>query len=269
VEAGLVFERRVPAQELLRARLGHRARAFSSARRGKYDRHRLARAGDTDIALDATVRAAAVRSKSKPVRVSAQDLRRKVRGHRSPYAVCIVVDNSWSVHAHRMVEKVKGIVFRLLEDATGRRDKVALVAFRGGVTEATVVLPFTSSLALATRRLRSIPLSGQTPLADGLRRARSLLRQELFKHPNAMPLVVVVTDGEPTVPLRPGGDPVADALAQAQALRRAGILCVVGDAASLLGRGCAADLARVSGGVAVPVARLAPEVLLETLGQIA
>ncbi len=106
-----------------------------------------------------------------------------------------------------MVEKVKGVVFRLLEDATGRGDQVALVAFRGGIPEATVALPFTSSLAAATRRLKRIPLSGQTPLADALRRARILLRQELAKHPNAVPLVVVVTDGEATVPLRAGSDP--------------------------------------------------------------
>src|SRR5581483_11193531 len=89
-----------------------------------------------------------------------------------------------------------------------------------GVPEATVALPFTSSLAAATRRLKRVPLSGQTPLADALRRARILLRQELSKHPNAVPLVVVVTDGEPTVPLRAGSSATADTLAEGRALRR-------------------------------------------------
>ena len=147
---------------------------------------------------------------ARPIGFAADDLRRKVREHRSPFAVCFVVDNSWSVHAERMVEKVKGVVFELLEDATRRGDQVALVAFRGGVPEATVALPPTSSLALARRRLEAIPLSGQTPLADALRRARLLLRGELVRHPNAVPLVVVVTDGLPTVPLRrrrPGRGP--------------------------------------------------------------
>ncbi len=32
-----------------------------------------------------------------------------------------------------MVEKVKGLAFRLLEDAVGRSDRVSLVAFRAGV----------------------------------------------------------------------------------------------------------------------------------------
>jgi Mg-chelatase subunit ChlD len=192
--------------------------------------------------------------------VRGEDLRSRVREHRSPFCVCFVVDNSWSVHAERMVEKVKGIVFELLQDATRRGDKVALVAFRGGVPEATVALPPTGSCALARRRLEQIPLSGQTPLGDALRRARLLLRGELIRHPNAVPLVVVVSDGLPTVPVRRGGDPVADVLAEARALRRARIGCVV---AELEGSeaGCGEAIARESGGIRLPLTGLTAELL--------
>jgi Mg-chelatase subunit ChlD len=189
-----------------------------------------------------------------------EDLRRKLREHRSPFIVCFVVDNSWSVHAERMVEKVKGVVFELLQDATGRGDKVALVAFKGGVAEATVALPPTGSCALARRRLEQIPLSGQTPLADALRRARLLLRAERLKHPNAVPLVVVVSDGLPTVAMRPGGDPVAGVLAEGRALRRARIGCVVVQVGD--DEGCAEGLARASGGTRLPLARLAADSLV-------
>ena len=269
VDATAVFERRLPRDRFERARVGRRARSLTSERKGKYDRHRLARHGDHDIAFDATLRAAAARSRRTPIPVEPQDLRRKVREHRSPYAVCFVVDNSWSVHAERMVEKVKGVVFRLLESAAGRGDKVALVAFKGGVPEATVALPFTSSVPLALRRLRRVPLSGQTPLADALRRARVLMRQELFKHPNAVPLVVLVTDGQPTAPLRRGGDAIADALGQARALRRAHVQCVVADTSGGATASRAEELARAGGGVCLPVSELAPEVLLDVLGRIA
>lgn len=237
-----------------RARIGRRARSLVSEHRGKYGRHRLAGRTDSDIAFDATVRAAALRG--APIRVEAGDLRRKMRRHRSPFAVCFVVDNSWSVHAERMVEKVKGLVFRLLEDATTRGDRVALVAFRGGVPEGTVALPPTKSMALARRRLRQIPLSGQTPLADAMRRARLILRQERFKHANAVPLLVVVTDGLPTVPLHRGGDPVQDVLAEARAVRRDRIACVVADASPAGAASCAEELARLSGGRLVPIGRL-------------
>jgi magnesium chelatase subunit D len=155
-----------------------------------------------------------------------------------------------------MIEKVKGLVFELLEDAATRGDRVALVAFRGGVPEGTVVLPLTKSVALARRRLRQIPLSGQTPLADALRRGRLLLRQERFKHANSLPLLVLVTDGLPTVPLRRGGDPVADVLAEARALQRDRIACLVADASSAGAASCAPEIARLTRGRLVPVAEL-------------
>lgn len=190
-----------------------------------------------------------------------------MRAHRSPYAVCFLVDNSWSVHAERMVERAKGLVLGLLAETTARRDRVALVAFRGGLPQATVALPFTSSRPLAERRLRRIPLSGQTPLADALRRSAVLFRQELSKHPNTVPLLVAVTDGRPTVALRPGGDPLADTLAQARRLRRRGVLVVVADTAG--GAGDAAALAAAAGGFGVGIEELVQRPLLDTLETIA
>ncbi len=157
---------------------------------------------------------------------------------------------------------MKGLAFGLLESATGRGDRVALVAFRGGRPEATVALPFTSSLTSARRRLERVPLSGQTPLADALRRARRLLRQELAKHENGVPLAVVVTDGEPTAPLRPGGDATADALAEARALRRAGVACAVVDTS---GADAAAALAQACGGIHLLAADVSPELLADVL----
>ena len=81
--------------------------------------------------------------------VGKDDLRRRVREHRVPYELCFVVDNSYSLHADRLVEKVKGLVFALLEDAVGRRDRVSLVAFKSGVPEAAIALRPTASLSLA------------------------------------------------------------------------------------------------------------------------
>jgi len=268
VDPNRVFEQRRRVDRIERARLGRRARSFVGRRRGKYTRHRLARPGDHDLALDATLRAALVRSRRVPVEITGEDLRRKIREHRSPFHVCFVIDNSWSVHAERMVEKVKGVVFELLDDATQRGDKVSLVAFRGGVPEATVALPPTSSRARARRRLEDIPLSGQTPLGDALRRARLLLRGELLRHPNAVPLVVVVSDGLPTVPVRRGADPVADLLAEGRALRRARIGCVVAEVAEPE-HGCAAALAEASGGTCLPLSALAAGLLLDAVEEAA
>jgi magnesium chelatase subunit D len=242
-------------------------RSLVSERRGKYARHRLGESAD--IALDATIRAAAARAGARRLRftVDAEDLRRKLREHRSPFAVCFVVDNSYSVHAERMVETVKGLTARLLEDATHRGDKVALVAFKSGLPEGTVALPLTKSAALARRRLEEIPLSGRTPLADALARARRLLRQELAKHPNAVPLVVCLPDGLPTAARRPGGDPLADALDEARALRRAKTGLVVADAApgAARGRSSSRALADAAGGLYLRLEELTPDAFVHLL----
>jgi magnesium chelatase subunit D len=112
--------------------------------------------------------------------------------------------------------------------------------------------------------LEDIPLSGQTPLADALRRARLVLRGELVRHPNSVPLVVVVTDGLPTVPLRAGGDAISDALAEARSLRRARIGCVVAEVPSST-EGHAEALAESAGGQRLPLERLAAGLLVDAV----
>jgi len=226
------------------------------------------------MAVDATIRAAAARagrSGNRQTNVEAEDLRRKVREHRVPFELCIVVDNSYSLHAERLVEKVKGLVFSFLEDAATRGDRVALVAFKPGVPEATIALRPTGSLRLASAALRRIPLSGRTPLPHALRLGCTLLRQELHRRPNARPLLVVVSDGIPNVPLRRGGDPLVDLLDEARVLRRAGIGLVVVEAAPPGRRdpaSCCAALAKVADGTMVSLAEISPLAFAEALERV-
>ncbi|MEN3285317.1 MAG: magnesium chelatase subunit, partial [Solirubrobacteraceae bacterium] len=218
------------------------------SRRGTYVRHRLAGAEGADIAFDATLRAAAARGAAAalraadplgaagrggagPLHITPADLRRKVREQRASLVVALVVDNSYSLAAEAMLEHAKGVAFALLSEAAHRRNRVALVAFRGGGDKAMVALPPTRSVRLVRERLENVPLSGRTPLADALRTAHRLLRQARHRHPSAVPLAVLVTDGRATVALRPRGDAEADVLTQAELLASAGVRCVVVDTA--------------------------------------
>jgi magnesium chelatase subunit D len=253
-----------------RGAIGRRDRSLVALRRGKHTRHRLLRPGDADVAVDATLRAAGVRAgrHGTSFRIEREDLRRRVREHRVPFELCLVVDNSYSLHADRLVERVKGLAFALLEDAVGRRDRISLVAFRSGIPEAVVALRPTSSLKLAAQRLRDIPLSGRTPLAHALLVAGRLLRQEVVKRPNARPIAVVVSDGLPNVPLRSGGNALADVLTEGRSLRRAGISCLVLDAthpSARLHESCGAALAEAARGTHLHLADVAPEVFLDAL----
>jgi magnesium chelatase subunit D len=124
--------------------------------------------------------------------------------------------NEWlftgSMGVDARMAAVKGALLGLLEDAYRRRDRVALVTFGGHGTH--VALRPTGSVEIARARLDALPTGGETPLAEGIRVAADLAVQSTM--PTLRPLLVLVTDGRATA----GPDPVADALAAAEAVAR-------------------------------------------------
>jgi magnesium chelatase subunit D len=124
------------------------------------------------------------------------DLRESRREGRESNLVLFLVDASGSMAARSRMAAVKGAVLSLLLDAYQRRDKVGLISFRGSAAE--LLLPPTSSVDAAARRLASLPTGGRTPLAAGLLEARATLARERLRDPRRRPLLVVVTDGRNT-----------------------------------------------------------------------
>jgi magnesium chelatase subunit D len=235
--------------------VGRRCEAVVSQRRGKYARSRLAPNSVCDVALDATLRAAAGRlstTLSGGLEIRPEDLRERIRRHRSPYIIAFVLDNSWSIHVERTLETTKGVVLALLKDARTYRDKVALVAFRHSRRpDAAVCLPPTNSYRLAIERLAKIPLSGCTPLPDALSKAYRLLRQTRIKYQNAIPVMVVITDGLPNAPCLPKGDPYEEVRQISRRLRWEAIPTVVVDTepqGSDSPRSICQEMAALSGG---------------------
>jgi magnesium chelatase subunit D len=151
--------------------------------------------------LTATLRAAAPHQLARgrdgaALRLRRDDLREAVREGREGNLVLFVVDASGSMAARQRMSAVKGAVLSLLTDAYQRRDKVALVTFRG--SDADLALPPTSSVDAAVQRLTVLPTGGRTPLTAGLLRAAEVLRVEAVRDPARRALVVVVTDGRHT-----------------------------------------------------------------------
>jgi magnesium chelatase subunit D len=188
--------------------------------------------------LRPTLRAAAMARPGAPFAVTAGDLRASVRRGREANLIVLLLDTSGSMAARRRSAAVATAALSLLADAYRRRDRVALLAFRG--TGATVVVPPTSSVELAARRLRGLPVGGRTPLAAGLEAVRQLLRREAWRDPARRPIVVVITDGRAT-----GPDAVPQARRAAAALARARATAIVVDAEEGPVRlGLAGDIAR-------------------------
>ncbi|HYH48566.1 MAG TPA: VWA domain-containing protein [Acidimicrobiia bacterium] len=191
--------------------------------------------GVTDIAVAATVQAAAARRAARApdapaAMVERADLRQAVREARTANLVVLCVDSSGSMGAARRIDAAKGAAVSLLLDAYQRRDRVALVTFAGD--DARVALRPTGSVEVARARLADLPTGGRTPLGPGLRAALDVARSARHRDPDRRPVIVVVTDGRATSAGPSAGetDPIAAALAAAGDIAAAGIEALVVDA---------------------------------------
>ena len=219
---------------LRKAEAGRKGAAAASLHKG---RPMGSRPGDPRrgrLDLIATLRTAAPwqrlrrsEAETRRVVVAAEDFRIRRFRQRSETTAIFCVDASGSAALERLAE-AKGAVELLLAEAYVRRDRVALVAFRGAGAE--VLLPPTRSLVRAKRALAGLPGGGGTPLAAGLDAAAAL--GLAVRRAGGTPVVVLLTDGRANVARSGlGGRAVAgeEALAAGRALRHHGLRTLVLD----------------------------------------
>jgi magnesium chelatase subunit D len=188
----------LPRQRRVRKQGGKRAASQTPDRRGRYVRAEP-KEKVNDLAIDATVRAAAPLQKERGRRhgerlmLERQDLRQKVRERKVGNLIVFVVDASASMDAEQRMAATKGAILSLLQDAYVRRDRVAVVIFKNRTAE--VVLRPTSSVSLARRRLERLSVGGTTPLTHGLMAGYKVVKTELLRDPTIRPLLVLISDG--------------------------------------------------------------------------
>ncbi len=161
-----------------------------------------------------------------------------------------VVDASGSSALNRLAE-AKGAVELLLADCYVRRDRVAVLAFRGKTAE--LLLPPTRSLARAKRALAGLPGGGGTPLATAIDAARELADQ--ISRRGETPIIVLLTDGRGNIARdgSPGRAKSAeDAVSAARQLRVAGFTALLLDT-SVQAHPAAQALAAEMGAAYVPL----------------
>jgi len=199
---------------------GRRSRSRVSGLQGRYVKSAMAR-GTKDVALDATLRAAAPyqrrRSSDCAICIRPEDIREKVRERRIGNFLLFVVDASGSMGARGRMTATKGAIMSLLLDAYQKRDKVAMISFNK--TEARLNLPPTSSIDMAARLLSEMPVGGRTPLNHALVKADEVLRGQLVRDPTSRPIVVLITDGRSNVALG-AAKPMDESLELARRLAR-------------------------------------------------
>ncbi|TLM99110.1 MAG: VWA domain-containing protein, partial [Actinobacteria bacterium] len=248
-----------PLDQTRRSIAGRRQESVSSDGRGRYSRSEPAtgKVALSDVAIDATIRAAATSGSPSgstcdlAVEVGPDDVRSKVRMRKVGASIVFCVDASGSMGASKRISAVKAAVLDLLVDAYQRRDRVALVSFRGD--RADVVLAPTASVELANLKLKNLPSGGATPLAHGILRSLDLLESERRRQPGTVPWLVLLTDGRANVGLA-GGLGSDDAKAAAVRLAAAKVHTIVIDTSAGGESSPARELARMSGGEYVRLA---------------
>lgn len=188
------------------------------------------------------------------VLVRQEDFHIARRAQRRETTTVFVVDASGSAALHRLAE-AKGAVELLLADCYVRRDRVALLAFRGSGVE--LVLPPTRSLVRAKRALAGLPGGGGTPLAQALD-AAALLAGNLLRR-GGTPLLVLLTDGRANIARSglPGRALAgADALDSARRLRGLGLATLLVDTSPVSQRSAAAGAPTVARGLATALGAL-------------
>ena len=197
-----------PPDRRARRAAGRRATTVSSDSSGRYVGAREPQGPVTDLALDATLRAAAPHQRARrdsagpdaaALLIEPWDIREKVRETHTGSLILFVVDASGSMGAQRRMVAVKGAVMSLLLDAYQRRDRVGLIAFRG--TSAQLLLPPTGSVEMAQWFLQDMPTGGRTPLASGIYLAMETLERERLKDRDVLPMLVILSDGRANVAL--------------------------------------------------------------------
>jgi len=108
-----------------------------------------------------------------------------------PIDICLLIDASGSMAG----EKRQAACFLAEHLLLSGKEKIAVVTFQEHSSE--IVVPFTRNQKQLSKGLATINPAGLTPLASGIMTALKLIKSTRLRNP----LLVLITDGIPNVPL--------------------------------------------------------------------
>jgi Mg-chelatase subunit ChlD len=189
--------------------LGKRIRKQGTAIKGKYVSYKIPKEKASTIAIDATIRAGAPYQKARKgrnelaVQLDVVDIREKIYEYQAPLSIVFVLDASGSMF--RMLKQMKQVILSLHDDAYQNRDKVGLIVFQG--YESIVLQYPTVNLPAVVEKLSCIQSDSWTPLASGLQKGLEVLKTEVKRNRDIIPVLVVLTDGGANVPISQNAPP--------------------------------------------------------------
>ncbi|MCK4313852.1 VWA domain-containing protein [Candidatus Bathyarchaeota archaeon] len=183
---------------------GKHAQSITTLHKGKPYGWKFPHGKPVDIHLPATIREASrkQRSREKPLEtalnIRVEDVREKLRSYKVPITMMFVIDLSGSMLLN--LDAVKEALLRLHSDAYRCRDRVGIVALKD--LGAVVVQHPITNLRVVANKLANLRVSGFTPLAAGMLKAREVLKEAKRRDPSTLPVMVIITDGSANVPLK-------------------------------------------------------------------
>jgi magnesium chelatase subunit D len=175
--------------------MGKRAASLTTSTRGRPTSYLRPKAiPNENIALVPSIIKSLVnrgKSEGKPkVKLNPCDLRIWVRQGRSSVTLILIADASFSTyHFLPAVSKSLSIVYR---DAYRNRDRLGVIAFQKN--SAQIMNHPTNNLRVVLGNLTRLTPSGFSPLADGLKKALEVFKQEKRRSPNFIPFAILISD---------------------------------------------------------------------------
>ncbi|MFW9769323.1 MAG: VWA domain-containing protein [Candidatus Thorarchaeota archaeon] len=179
------------------------------------------------IDLPATVIAAVTRTGKTAdgsITLTQDDIRESVFTGRTPLTVILVIDVSLSMKGS--MKQVREFLERLESETRGSKDRTGIVAFKD--SGAVEIQSPTTNWNKIYRALGRLKLSGLTPLAEALRKSLETIRRERMRNDDLEPLIILISDFSPNIPLShsvgPGHElytPIQDLVRTARLVRKA------------------------------------------------
>jgi magnesium chelatase subunit D len=188
------LSKKAPARRIRRF-VGRRAATLTTTTRGRLTSYRKPKTPPKEnIAfLPSIITSLVNRGKSEGktgIKLNPSDLRIWVRQGRSPVTLVLIVDASFSTH-HFLpaVSRALSVVYR---DAYRNRDRLGVIAFQKRTAQ--IMNHPTNNLRVALGNLARLTPSGYTPLANGLRKALQMFKQEKRRSPDFIPFAILISD---------------------------------------------------------------------------
>lgn len=196
-------------------------RRFIESPWGQYSGFRIPDEDCTDVAIDATVRAAAPHQRARGstdgrILIEKQDLREKVRTKQTEQTFLFLLDTSGSLIIRNRMSKVKAAMLSMLEIHYVKRDRVGLMTFNEDYME--LIMPPTRAINELSKTIDGIKIGRGTPLSAAFMMCWNFIRGYRRKHPDELCHIILITDGKSTKALDRNKDPFAEALEIAEHL---------------------------------------------------